>query len=356
MRRALQLALRAQGLTSPDPLVGAVLVKNGRIIAEGYHSALATPHAEAWAIRKAGGKARGASLYINLEPCGHYGHNPPCVDQIIAAGIKEVVVATQDPNPLVNGKGFAALRRHGIKVRVGLLQTEAQQMNEVFFHYMTRRRPFVVVKVATTLDGKIATRTGKSKWISSPASLVVAHKLRALYDAVVVGVGTVLADDPQLTVRLTKPIKQPVRVILDSLARTPLAARVLREKLGRTIIFVSPKAPRQRIRALQQRGVEVYSVASKGAHLSMTQAVKKLGELGYTSLLIEGGGEVIGSAIEAGVVDKVHFVLAPKIFGGRDAKTAVEGLGVSLPKQAKRIKNLSVTRVGDDFLLTGYLN
>lgn len=355
MREALSLAKSAEGRTTPDPMVGAVLVKNGRIISTGYHGEVTTPHAEAWAIQKAGKEAKGSILYLNLEPCCHFGNNPPCTDAIIGAGIKEVVASMKDPNPIVNGLGFRILRRHGIKVRVGLLEKEARKVNEVFIKYITTKRPFVVLKTAMTIDGKIATRTGASRWIASPASRRYAHYLRNIYDAILVGVGTVLIDNPKLTVRLVKKIKNPIRIVLDAYARTPLKANVLNTKGARTIIVVGPNASQKRVEALKGKGAEILKVRASGGRIDMKALLKKLGEMQITSLLIEGGGEVAASALEARVVDKVCFFIAPKIFGGREAKTPVEGEGVKLPAQAIPLKNVQQQKVGEDILITGYL-
>ncbi len=355
MQEALSLAKSAEGRTTPDPIVGAVLVKGGRIISMGYHGEVTTPHAEAWAIQKAGKQAKGSTLYLNLEPCCHFGNNPPCTDLIVSAGIKEVITAMKDPNPLVKGKGFRVLKRHGIKVRVGLLEKEATKLNEVFVKYITTKRPFVVLKTAMTIDGKIATRTGASRWVASPASRKYAHHLRNIYDAILVGAGTVLIDNPKLTVRLVKRIKNPIRVVLDAYARTPLKAHVLNTRGARTIIAVGPKAPKKRVKALEKKGAEILRIAAPKGLIDMKALMRKLGKMQITSLLIEGGGEVAASALKAGVVDKAHFVISPKIFGGREAKTAVEGEGVKLPSQATRLKEISEERVGEDILITGYL-
>jgi len=354
MREALSLAKSAEGRTTPDPMVGAVLVKGGRIISMGYHGEVATPHAEAWAIQKAGEETKGSTLYINLEPCAHYGSNPPCANLIVKAGVKEVVAAMKDPNPLVSGKGFNILKRHGVKVRVGLLEEEAKQLNEVFIKYITTELPFVVMKTAITLDGKIATRTGASRWIASIASRRHAHHLRNIYDAILVGVQTILVDNPKLNVRLVKKIKDPIRMVLDTFARTPLNADVLTVKGGRTIIVVGPKAPRERINALLNKGAEIIKVPASKGLLDLKVLMKKLGEMKVTSILVEGGGEVNASFLEAGLVDKVIFVISPKVFGGRDAKTCVEGRGVARPSQAIHLRRVHVERLEEDIMISGY--
>ncbi|MFC1540764.1 bifunctional diaminohydroxyphosphoribosylaminopyrimidine deaminase/5-amino-6-(5-phosphoribosylamino)uracil reductase RibD [Candidatus Margulisiibacteriota bacterium] len=356
MHEAHSLAKSAEGRTTPDPMVGAVLVKGGRIITMGYHGEVTTAHAEAWAIQKAGSQAKGATLYLNLEPCCFFANknNPPCADLIIGAGIREVVASMKDPNPRVRGKGFRLLKRHGIKVRVGLLENEARRLNEVFVKYIMTKRPFVALKTAMTIDGKIATRTGASRWVAGKESLRHAHHLRNVYDAILVGVNTVLIDNPKLTVRLVKRVKNPVRIVLDALARTPLNADVL-GKGARTIIVVSPKAPGRRVAALKKKGAEILKVKARRGLIDMKALMRELGKLKITSVLLEGGGEVAASALKAKVVDRAYFFIVPKIFGGRDAKTPVEGDGVKLPAQAIHLKDIHTERVGEDILVTGYL-
>lgn len=354
MREAHNLAKSAEGRTTPDPLVGAVVVKGGRIISMGYHGEVATPHAEFWAIQKAGEDARGATLYLNLEPCNHFGNNPPCTEAIIKSGIKRVVASMKDPNPLVNGKGFAKLKRHGVKVEVGLLEEEAGKLNEVFVKYITTRRPFVCLKTAMTIDGKIATRTGASRWIASQSSLRYAHHLRNIYDSILVGVGTVLIDNPRLDVRRVQKVKDPIRIVLDTFARTPLKSNIMNLSISRTIVVVGPKAPGSRVEALVRKGAEVLQAPATGGRIDVKELLKKLGEMKITSVLVEGGGEVNASFFEAGLVDKALFFIAPKVFGGRDAKTPVEGEGIKLPAQAKFLKNIHLERVGEDILVSGY--
>jgi diaminohydroxyphosphoribosylaminopyrimidine deaminase/5-amino-6-(5-phosphoribosylamino)uracil reductase len=356
MHEAHDLAKSAEGRTSPDPLVGAVLVKEGRIISMGYHGEVTTPHAEAWAIQKAGKEAHGATLYLNLEPCCFFEkkNNPPCTEAIIQAGIKRVVTSMKDPNPSVNGRGFAKLKRHGIKVEVGLMAEEAQQLNEVFNYYITHRQPFVCLKTAITIDGKIATRIGASRWVAGPAALRFAHHLRNIYDAILVGIGNVLIDDPRLDVRRVEKVKDPVRIVLDSFARTPLKAKVLTTSKAKTIIAVGLKAPKQRVKALQKKGAEIIVLPAPNGQIDIKALLKKLGEMKIASLLVEGGGEVNASFLKAKAINKAHFCIAPKIFGGRDAKTCFEGKGVVLPSQATRLKNIHLDRLGDDILVTGY--
>jgi len=355
MHEAHELAKSAEGRTTPDPMVGAVLVKGGRIISMGYHGEVATPHAEAWAIEKAEEKAKGATLYVNLEPCCHYGNNPPCTERIVKAGIKEVIVSMKDPNPLVKGKGFSYLKRRGVKVKTGLLEEDAQRLNEVFVKYILTKKPFVALKSAMTIDGKIATRTGASRWVAGTESRRRAHHLRNVYDAILVGVRTVLVDDPILNIRLVKKVKEPIRIVLDTYARTPVKANVVQKGSARTIIVVGPKAPAKKVKALEKAGVEILKIKASQGKVDMKELMKKLGKKKITSVLLEGGGEVGASALEAGVVDKAYFFIVPKIFGGRDAITPVEGEGVKLPEQAKYLQDIHLERIGEDFLITGYL-
>ncbi|MFH1542223.1 MAG: bifunctional diaminohydroxyphosphoribosylaminopyrimidine deaminase/5-amino-6-(5-phosphoribosylamino)uracil reductase RibD [bacterium] len=353
MREALSLARAGEGRTTPDPMVGAVLVKDNRIISVGYHGEVSTPHAEAWAIEKGGDAVKGSTLYVNLEPCCHYGKNPPCTDFILTSGIKEVVAAMQDPNPVVKGKGFRRLKKYGVKVRVGLLEEEAKKLNEFFVKYITTKLPFVALKTVMTLDGKIATKTGASRWVSGKVTIDYAHHLRNVYDAILVGVNTVLVDNPKLTTRFVQRVKNPIRIVLDAMARTPLTADVL-SKNARTIIVVSSAAPTKRIQALASAGAEILLLPAQQGKIDLKALLRKLGKMKITSLLVEGGGEVNASFIAAGLVDKAYFIYAPKIFGGRDAKTGVEGDGVELPRQAKWLKSFYIDRLGADILVKGY--
>ncbi|MFH1825797.1 MAG: bifunctional diaminohydroxyphosphoribosylaminopyrimidine deaminase/5-amino-6-(5-phosphoribosylamino)uracil reductase RibD [bacterium] len=354
MREAIALAELAEGRTTPDPLVGAVLVKDGRIVSLGYHGEVTTAHAEAWAIDKAGGDVKGSILYVNLEPCSHYGNNPPCTDLILTSGIKEVVVAMKDPNPIVNGKGIRKLKKYGVKVRVGLLEEEARKLNEAFIKYMTSKRPYVVLKTAITLDGKIATKTGASRWVAGQESLKYAHHLRNVYDAILVGVNTVLVDNPKLTTRRVKRVKNPIRIVLDAFARTPVTADVVKTKGARTIIVVGAQAKAKKIWQLEKAGAEILQLPAPKGKIDLKKLLQKLGKMKIASLLIEGGGEVNASFLEAGLVDKGLFIIVPKIFGGRTAKTCVEGEGVKLPAQAKHLRVEEVRRLGNDILVIGY--
>ncbi len=353
MRRALKLASLGAGWTRPNPLVGAVVVKDGVVVAEGHHAVCGGPHAEAVALIEAGGRARGADLYLNLEPCVAFPgkRTPPCVDAILASGIKRVIVATADPNPGVSGRGLARLCEAGIEVIEGVLLDEAQLLNEVFFHWVRERTPFVVLKLALSLDGKIATSSGKSRWITGPESRRLVHALRARYGAVLVGVNTVLADDPSLTVREVEG-PQPLRVVLDSDGRTPPGAKVLSAE-AKAVIATTDRMPPETEDELRRRGAEVWRLPSQGDRADLGELLRRLGEEA-DSLLVEGGSEVAGSFLSAGLVHKVAFFYAPLILGGQDAVPAVGGEGVADPAQGIRIRNLEIERVGEDFLVTGY--
>jgi len=356
MKMALELAARARGRTSPNPMVGACVVKDGQVVGCGFHRRAGTPHAEVHALRDAGEQAKGATLYVNLEPCCHYGRTGPCTEAIIKAGIARVVVAMTDPNPLVAGKGIRALHEAGIDVTLGVLEKEARELNEVFIKYITTGLPFVVAKAAVSLDGKIATRTGRSKWITGEAARAYGHRLRDWYDAIMVGIGTVLADDPSLTTRLPGGGgRDPVRVIVDSKARTPLNARVLTQSSGApTLIATTAGASPARIELLRQTGAKVL-VSGEEPRVDLAGLLKILAQEGITSVLIEGGATIHGSALEERIVDKVVWFIAPKIIGGREAPGAVGGEGVNDPSEAAGLEQLKISRLGSDLCVEGYL-
>jgi len=355
MNEALLIAESVRGRTSPDPMVGAVIVKKGRILSRGYHAEVKTPHAESFAIRKAGKASKGATLYLNLEPCCHFGNNPPCTERIINAGIKRVVAAMKDPNPLVCGKGFRELRRAGVKVDVGVLEKQAKKLNEAFIKHITTQLPFVILKTAMTMDGKIATEKGESKWISGEEARKFVHRLRNSVDAVLVGRNTVIIDNPGLTVRgIRGKIKDPLRIIIDSLAEIPFASKVLSRDPKNTIVVVSPRAPRDRVRKMRAKGVEVLEIPTRKGEIDLKKLMKELGRRNVMSLLIEGGGATNASALSQGVVDKIYFFVAPKVIGGKDALTPVEGKGISSLKKALKIRQFKAKNIGEDILLEGY--
>ena len=352
MRRALELARLGEGYTRPNPLVGAVVVKDGEVIAEGYHARYGGPHAEMVALERAGERARGADLYVNLEPCVHYGKTPPCVDRIIAAGVRRVILATRDPNPLVNGKGVDKLRSAGIEVVEGVLREEAEKLNEIFFHWVKTQRPFVALKLAMSLDGKIASRTGKSRWITGEEARRRVHELRRRYAAVLVGVNTVLTDDPQLTVREVEG-PQPLRIVLDSHGRIPLSAKVLTGEAP-TLIATTQAMPEEIEDKLREKGAEVWRLPAREDKVDLKKLLTGLGKRGIDSVLVEGGGEVAWAFFSQGLLDKVYLFYAPLILGGRDAVPGVGGEGFPSPQEALHLKDLTVERVGEDLLITGY--
>ena len=358
MRRALELAARARGRTSPNPMVGAVLVKNGTVVGEGFHSFAGSDHAELEALREAEAAAAGATLYVTLEPCCHFGRTPPCVDRIIQARVGRVVVPCEDPNPAVSGKGFAALRAAGLIVDVGVLAEEATRLNEAFFTFVRTGRPFVILKAAASLDGKIATRTGDSRWITGESARQHVHHLRNEVDAVLVGIGTILRDDPMLTTRLGTPDQRdPTRVIVDNLARLPLRAQVInRASTAPTVLAVSEMAPRARLEALEREGVQVLAVPGSPRRVSLARLMEALGKMGFLSVMVEGGAEINASALQEGVVDKLLLFLAPILIGGKSTPTAVGGDGIETLRQATRLRHVRLDRFGEDILIEGYLH
>lgn len=353
MREALRIARNAEGRTSPNPLVGAVIVKDGKIIAEGWHRKAGTPHAEIHALNMAGELAKGATLYVTLEPCSHFGRTPPCARAIVNSGISRVVAAMKDPNPQVAGCGFEILHSAGVEVEVGILEEEARKLNEVFLKWVTRKLPFVTLKFACSLDGKIATIAGESQWISCEESRKFTHHLRDINDAILIGVGTVLADNPSLTTRLVEG-KNPVRVIVDSNLRTPLDSKVVTDKSARTIIATTSNAPLEKISALKSCGVEIIT-AGDSQRVDLKLLMRELANLEITSILIEGGGTIHFSMLSAGLADKIFAFVAPKIIGGQNAFTAVEGVGFEKLSDAVKLKNLTTEKLGEDILICGYV-
>lgn len=357
MARALELARLGWGTTNPNPMVGAVIVKNGQIIGEGYHKKAGEPHAEIYALRQVGEEAKGATIYVTLEPCSHFGRTPPCAEALIRAGIKEAVIAMEDPNPRVAGRGINALRQAGIKVITGVMEEQARQLNEIFIKYITSDMPFVIWKCAMTLDGKTATSIGDSKWITNEMSREYVHWWRYRVSAVLVGIGTVLADNPMLTARLPhmKAEKQPFRVIADSFGKTPLDSHVMDVEQAPTIIAASWSADPTRLEAFKAKGAEVIVTEGDG-RVNLVQLMRQLHKREIDSVLLEGGPTLSASAIKAGLVDKAMVFIAPKLAGGKDALTALEGDGVGRMADAWMLKDISVKRFGDDVLIEGYFN
>ncbi|RKU25527.1 bifunctional diaminohydroxyphosphoribosylaminopyrimidine deaminase/5-amino-6-(5-phosphoribosylamino)uracil reductase RibD [Candidatus Poribacteria bacterium] len=356
MNRALTLAEIAKGRTSPNPLVGAVVVKDGKIIAEGYHKKVGGPHAEIHALDAAGEKNHGATLYVTLEPCCHWGRTPPCTKAIINSGIANVYVAHLDPNPKVAGKGIQELEKAGIKTNVGVCAEAAKILNEVYIKHITTGYPFVILKTAMSLDGKIATTTGESQWITSESSRQKVHEIRDQIDAIIVGVGTVLSDNPTLTTRLPdKKGKDPIRIVLDSHARTPLTARVINPNShAKVIVAVTPQASKEKVAKLEKRHAEVIVIPEKEGRVCFKTLMQTLGARGITSVLVEGGGKVNASVLESGMVDKVMCFIAPIFIGGRQAPGIIDGDGINRLIDAPELQRLTVTKLHKDLLIEGY--
>ncbi len=357
MRRVLQLAEKGRGKTRPNPMVGAVIIKNGRLVGEGYHKKAGGPHAEISALKQAGIQARGAEMYVSLEPCCHHGRTPPCTEAIIQSGIKKVYVGVRDANPLVAGKGIRRLKKMGIEVHSGILKKECLRLNEVFFKFIRTNTPFVYLKSGMSLDGKIATTTGESQWITGPQPRALVHKLRNEVDAILVGAGTVVKDNPSLTTRLGKRKgRNPVRVVLDPECKIPLSAKVFANCREETVIYASRTGlPLPRKKSLSQKKVLVLNFDCRNNEIPLQQLMLELGRQGITSVLIEGGSQVNASALRENIVDKVMLFMAPLIIGGASAPGVVGGPGIKSLQEALNIKDMNVRSVGRDFLIEGYL-
>ncbi len=356
MKMALDLAIKAKGRTSPNPMVGAVVVCLEKVIGTGYHKQAGTEHAEIIAIQSAGKQTFGATLYVNLEPCCHYGKTGPCTEAIIQSGIQKVVLAMEDPNPLVAGKGTQQLKKAGIEVVTDVLQEEARQINEVYIKYIQTQLPFVVLKTAMSLDGKIATSSGDSQWITGKASRAYAHQLRDTYDAVLVGVNTVLTDDPRLTVRIPGHIgKNPVRVVLDSQLRIPLTSSIVQNACNlKTIVATTTNANQHKMDLLLDHGVDL-CLAGEGPKVDISCLLKKLVcEHSITSVLVEGGAEVNASFLSAGVVDKIYWMLAPIMMGSHESKGPIASMGIDKVDQAFRFRVSTLRQLNGDILVEGY--
>lgn len=355
MRRAIELARNGQGWTNPNPLVGAVIVKDGNVIGEGWHHKYGELHAEREALkdcRERGNDPAGADIFVTLEPCCHFGKQPPCSQALVEAGIKRVFVGSRDPNPLVGGKGNAFLRENGIEVTEDFLRQECDALNPIFFHYITTKMPYVALKYAMTADGKIATQTGASKWISGEESRAYVHQLRNRYAAILCGIGTVLADDPMLNCRLDGG-HNPLRIICDSHLRIPLDCKIVQSaKEIPTIIVCDDEADFASRNSLQQTGLEVLSLPkSDGGKISLSRLMCLLGERKIDSVLIEGGSEINYSALKSGLVNRLYTFIAPKLFGGCGAKSPVAGEGVAGVEEAFKFGLSKISRLGDDILL-----
>ena len=356
MSKALDLAEKGRGLVSPNPMVGAIIVKDNKIIGEGYHERCGCAHAEVNAFNNAIEDVEGATMYVTLEPCSHYGKTPPCADKIIEMKIARVIVGTLDPNPLVAGRGIDKLKKAGIEVEVGVLEEECKIKNEIFMKYIIDKTPFIIMKAAMSLDGKIATRTGESRWITGDKSRGEVHKLRNEVAGIMVGVNTIIMDDPELTCRIEGG-KNPIRIIVDSSLRIPKESRVVKtSNQVRTIVATTEKAEEKDKVELKKHGVEILETKSKDGKVDLEELVIKLGSLGVDSILLEGGGELNYSALKLGIVDKVQMYIAPKIIGGSLAKGPVSGGGIELLSDAFMLRTLSTKVVGEDILIEGYVD
>ena len=353
MKLALELAANAKGRTSPNPLVGAVIVKDNRVVGCGWHRKAGTPHAEVHALRQAGELAKGADVYVSLEPCSHYGKTPPCAKALVEAGVNNVYAAMLDPNPKVAGNGFKILQEAGIHVEYGFLEDEARKLNEVFLKWIMHKQPFVVMKAAMTLDGKIATVEEQSKWITNETSRAYGYKLRDIYDGILVGINTVIADDPTLTARVEGG-KNPIRIVVDSTLKIPLTAKLLHDKQAPVIVATTKLASAEKVAQLQNLGVEVLIIDTDEVNrVDMTKLMQELGQKNICSILVEGGAEIHGSLIEHKLIDKVYFFIAPKLVGGQKAKTPVAGNGIGNLAEAITLQDVITKNLDGDILITG---
>ncbi len=354
MTRAIRLAERGAGWTRPNPLVGAVVVKNGEIIGEGFHGYFGGPHAEAEAIAACATNPAGAEVYVTLEPCSHHGKTPPCTDLLIRSGISRVVIAMADPNPSVTGSGSEVLRRAGIEVETGMLEEKARRLNEPFIKFVTTGLPYVVLKTAMTLDGKIATVTNASRWITGESSRTLVHRMRQRYGAVLVGIDTVIWDDPLLNVRLKRTkTRQPLKVILDSTLRIPSEAHVLTNEPQLTLVATTEQASKEKRKEIERTGAQVLVCPEKNGKVDFPFLMKALGTMDIDSVMIEGGSQVAFSALREGIVDRVVTFITPKILGGEKAPTPVGGQGIATMEQAIGLEELEITKLGGDLMISG---
>ncbi|MGD9677702.1 MAG: bifunctional diaminohydroxyphosphoribosylaminopyrimidine deaminase/5-amino-6-(5-phosphoribosylamino)uracil reductase RibD [Vulcanibacillus sp.] len=353
MHLAIELAKKTKGQTSPNPVVGAVVVNNGRIVGLGTHLKAGEAHAEIHALNMAGDFAENSTLYVTLEPCSHYGKTPPCVERIIKDKVKRVVIAMSDPNPLVSGNGVRLLEKAGIEVLVGIYEEEAKLLNEDFCKHIITGLPFITVKTAMTLDGKIASHSGSSKWITGEESRNYVQQLRHESDAIMVGIGTVLADNPQLTVRPKEKGLSPIRVIIDTYLKVPMDVKVITDNESPTIIFTTKNASIEKIRQLEKQNIRVIIVRGD-INVSLIDVFRELGDMGITSVLVEGGAILIGSLFDEKLIDKYICFIAPKLVGGALSPSSISGKGIAEMNEAIKLSNISITRYADDICLTGY--
>lgn len=350
MKMAIEEAKKGEGFTNPNPMVGAVIVKDGRVISKDYHHCYGEYHAERNAILHCRENMEGADLYVTLEPCCHYGKTPPCTEIILESGIKKVYIGSMDPNPLVAGQGAELLCRHGIRVETGICESECLSLNKVFFHYIQNKTPYVVMKYAMTADGKIATKTGASKWITGEAARGRVQRSRHKYMGIMAGIGTVLSDNPSLTCRLSG-CRTPVRIICDTNLRTPLASEIAQTAEEVPTILATAVADSRKWEPYQKQGCQILCIPFDGTHIDLKILMRELGKMGIDSILLEGGGMLNYSALKSGIVHAVEMYIAPKIFGGMDAKTPVMGSGIKLPDEAFALKNPKIEQIEEDILV-----
>lgn len=356
MKVAMKLAEQGCGFVNPNPMVGAVIVKNRKIIGKGFHEHFGGPHAEINALKGISGVA-GATLYVTLEPCNHYGKTPPCTERIISEKFKRVVVGIKDPNPLMNGKGIRKLRNAGIKVETGVMKLLIQRQNEIYLKYITKNLPFCALKTAMTLDGKIATYNGDSRWISNEQSREFVHDLRHRYAAIMVGINTVITDNPELRDRSAHSEKKnPLRIIVDSTGRTPADSKIMDTRFAPTLFAVTERTPNDFVNRVRQKGCDVIVCPEKGKQVNLEVLMKKIAERGIDSVLIEGGGTLNFSAIQAGIVDKVYSFISPRFLGGSGAPTPLGGSGIGAVDQAVNLEIDNIRRFGGDLLIESYIS
>jgi diaminohydroxyphosphoribosylaminopyrimidine deaminase/5-amino-6-(5-phosphoribosylamino)uracil reductase len=350
MKRAVYLARKAAGQTFPNPLVGAVIVNNGRVVGEGFHRKAGGPHAEIFALRQAKEKSRGAILFCTFEPCAHTGRTGPCVNEVIKSGISRVYIGTKDPNPLTGGKGMAALRRAGVRVQMGFLEKEIKSLNEPFFKAFQKKMPFVTIKIAQSLDGKIATSGGESKWITNKTSRAAAHQARKFYDCIIAGSGTVLADDPRLE---SLKGNRLIKVLVDSQMRIPLSARCF--KTRQPVVVAAVKRNKEKEEALKKAGVRVFYTKPKKGRVDLKKLLQYLGSFEIRNILVEGGATLIGSFLDERLADKAVLFIAPRIIGGARSKSSVAGVGAIRLRESIFLKNMTLKKIQDDIFIEGYL-
>lgn len=355
MKRALELAIKGVGMVNPNPMVGAVIVKDNKVIGEGFHEKYGHAHAERNAVKNAVEDIEGATVYVTLEPCAHYGKTPPCVDLLIEKKVRKVVIGMLDPNPLVAGKSIKKLKENNIEVKVGVKEKECRKLNEVFIKYITTKKPFVIMKAGISIDGKIATSGGESKWITSERSRLHSHELRNRMSGIMVGINTVLSDDPSLTYRGEHKGKDPLRIIIDSTLKVPFESKVIKYNNNNTIVACVENTDLIKKEKLEKMGVKIIETKSKKGKVDLQEVVEKLGKEKIDSILLEGGGTLNFSALKEGIVDKVRFYIAPKIIGGENSKNSVSGQGFYNLDDCVNLKDMSYEQMGNEIVVEGYI-